>query len=134
MKKNVAFICWGNSCRSIMAEALARHFLGASLTASSAGISPLGFVSRETIQVLTEMGVATQGLHSKGLGEIDLQDCHLLVNLTDYSLEPLLPVPFPGLLIHRPVHDPYGRGLESYRESRDDIIRLVNQEICRWLG
>lgn len=117
-----------------MAEALARHFLGDTLAAVSAGISPLGFITRETLQVLSELGVATQGLHSKGLAEIPLQDCHLLVNLTEHSLKPFLPDPFSGLLVQRPVKDPYGRSLESYRETRDELVRLVNQEIGRWFG
>jgi arsenate reductase len=42
----VVFICLGNSCRSIMAEALARHFCGEAVAAASPGINPLGFVAR----------------------------------------------------------------------------------------
>jgi len=45
MKPAVLFICLGNSCRSIMAEALVRRLCGQRLTAASAGISPLGFVA-----------------------------------------------------------------------------------------
>jgi arsenate reductase len=41
----IAFICFGNSCRSIMAEALARHHHGSELQAVSAGLSPLGWVA-----------------------------------------------------------------------------------------
>ncbi len=37
MKPTIAFICLGNSCRSIMAEALARHHHGSELQAVSAG-------------------------------------------------------------------------------------------------
>ena len=73
-KPKVLFICLGNSCRSIMAEALARHRCGDRWEAASAGVNPLGFVAPETLAVLAEMGVNTRGLHSKGLNEINLRE------------------------------------------------------------
>jgi protein-tyrosine-phosphatase len=124
-KPHVVFICLGNSCRSIMAEALARHLYGEALAAASAGINPLGWVAPETLQVLAEMGVDTQGLRSKGLEEIDFKECRFLVNLTSYSLKAILPESFGGQLISRVVIDPYGGGLELYRQSRDAIHRWL---------
>ena len=41
-RKRVLFICVGNSCRSPMAEALARHLAADVIEPQSAGISPLG--------------------------------------------------------------------------------------------
>ena len=128
-KAQVVFICLGNSCRSIMAEALARHLYGEALAAASAGINPLGFVAPETLQVLGEMGVDTQGLRSKGLKEIDFRECRLLVNLTNYSLKAILPGSFRGQLINRVIMDPYGGGLELYRQSRDAIHRWLAEEL-----
>jgi predicted protein tyrosine phosphatase len=40
-KPKVLFICLGNSCRSIMAEALARHRCEDRWEAASAGLNPL---------------------------------------------------------------------------------------------
>ncbi len=91
MKPQVLFICLGNSCRSIMAEALARHFWGTALAPASGGLNPLGVVAPETLEVLAEIGVATTGLRSKGLDEIDLADCRLVVNLTHHSLGSRMP-------------------------------------------
>ena len=125
----VVFICLGNSCRSIMAEALTRHLFGAAVAAASAGIHPLGFIAPKTLRVLAEIGVSTAGLRSKGLEEIKFRDYHLAVNLTDYSLEHLLPLTFPGRLLHRPVFDPYAGSLEDYRGTRDTLHRLITQEI-----
>ena len=82
-KPKVLFICLGNSCRSIMAEALARHRCGDRWEAASAGINPLGFVAPETLKVLAEMGVSPAGLYSKGLNEIDLREYRLLINLSE---------------------------------------------------
>lgn len=101
--------------------------------AASAGINPLGYIARETLQVLAEVGVATTGLRSKGLKDVDLKDCRLLVNLSTYSLGTRIPASFKDRLLQRPVVDPYGRGLEVYREARDAITGLVTGEIIPWL-
>ena len=125
----VVFICLGNSCRSIMAEALARHHFQEKVAVASAGISPLGFVARETLQVLAEIGVSIAGLRSKGLEDLSLAQYRWAVNLTKYSLEALLPSSFPGRLLNRPVADPYGRSLEHYRRTREALQRLITQEL-----
>ncbi len=129
MKPSVLFICLGNSCRSIMAEAMARHCFGDSIEAASAGLRPLGFITRETLEVLAEAGVPTVGLRSKGLREVNLEGLTLLVNLSDYPLASRIPPPLQDRLLHRPVVDPYGCSLEVYRQARDAIRRLIRDEI-----
>ena len=130
-KPKVLFICLGNSCRSIMAEALARHRCGDRWEAASAGINPLGFVAPETIAVLTEMGVSVAGLHSKGINEIDLREYRRLINLSDHALEGWIPLEDAMRVLKRPVLDPFGSGLEVYRQSRDAIHQVVIRELCR---
>jgi arsenate reductase (thioredoxin) len=130
-KPKVLFICVGNSCRSIMAEALARHRCGDRWEAASAGLNPLGLVAPETLAVLAEMGVSRAGLRSKGLEELDLTEYRLLVNLSEHSLEGRIPPAYTGRMLHRPVLDPYGGSLEVYRRSRDAISRVIIRELCR---
>jgi len=130
-KPKVLFICLGNSCRSIMAEAIARHRCGDRWVAASAGINPLGFVAPETLEVLAEMGVSPAGLYSKGLNKIDLREYRLVINLSDHSLKGLIPPDGAIELRNRPVPDPYGCGLEVYRRSRDAIQQVIIRELCR---
>jgi protein-tyrosine-phosphatase len=130
VKKRLVFICLGNSCRSIMAEALARHLWGDSIEVASAGINPLGHITGETLEVLSECGVSTAGLRSKGLSEISLDECRMVVNLTGYSLESRLPPGFSGQVLNRPVADPYGGSLALYRQTRDDLKRLISEELA----
>jgi len=130
-KPKVLFICLGNSCRSIMAEALARHRCGDRWEAASAGLNPLGFVAPETLKMLAEMGVSTAGLRSKGLNEINLPEYRLLINLSDHSLKGCLPPNSTARVLLRSVADPYGCGLEVYRRSRDAINRVIIPELCR---
>jgi protein-tyrosine-phosphatase len=134
MPPKVLFICLGNSCRSIMAEALARHLCGDRWAAASAGLDPLGWVAPETMAALAEIGVSTAGLHSKGLEEFDLAEYRLLINLSGHSLEGRIPSPYTDRLIHRPMPDPYGGSLPGYRRSRDAIKQVIIQELCQGEG
>ncbi len=134
MKHGVLFVCLGNSCRSIMAEAMARHFLTESVTAGSAGISPLGHVARETLEVLAELGVPMAGLRSKGFEEIDFSDYRLMVNLTPYALDALLPSTWQGRVVNYPVSDPFGGTLTMYRRTRDTIHSFVTGELPHHLA
>ena len=133
MSTGVLFICLGNSCRSIMAEALARHLYPGEVKAASAGINPLGFVTEETFQVLAEMGIATQGLWSKGFEEVNLSEFSLLINLTSYPLDSHLPGDLPGRIISYPVTDPFGASLAMYREARDSIRRFITEDLSMHL-
>ncbi len=130
MKPKVLFICLGNSCRSIMAEALTRHRCGEGWAAASAGIAPLGWVAPETLAVLEEIGVDTASLRSKGLDEFDPAEFRLLVNLSGHSLEKRLSPADLGKVIHRPMPDPFGGSLERYRRSREAIDGLIRRKIC----
>ena len=112
-----------------MAEALARQFFPDSVTISSAGINPLGYIVEETLQVLTEVGIVTDGLWSKGLSDVNLLNFPVLVNFTAHSLDSRLPQNFIGKIIRHPVADPFGGTLAMYREARDTIRRFVTEDL-----
>ena len=133
MLTGVLCVCVGNSCRSIMAEALARHHFHDSLKAGSAGINPLGYIAEETLQVLAELGIATEGLWSKGRSEINFTEFQLIVNLTTYSLDSFLPQAFPGRSMRYPVADPFGGNLAGYRDSRDAIRQFITTTLAQYL-
>lgn len=73
MKRRVLFVCTANSARSLMAEALLRDTAGDIFEVASAGTGPTS-PHPMALQVLQEAGIATEGLHSKQLA--DLQDQH----------------------------------------------------------
>ncbi len=67
------FLCTGNSCRSILAEATFNHLAPAPWRALSAGSHPAGYVHPRAIALLQAEGIATDGLASKswiGLAEV----------------------------------------------------------------
>jgi arsenate reductase len=65
MTRTVLFLCTGNSCRSILAEATFNHLAPAGWRAMSAGSRPTGQVHPRSLALLRREGIATEGYHSK---------------------------------------------------------------------
>ena len=62
------FVCVGNTCRSQMAEALAKH---KGYEAQSAGTSPGSAVAPEAIEAIGEKGIDMGGQYPKSVDDID---------------------------------------------------------------
>ena len=133
-RTKILFLCYGNSCRSILAEALARHFRGDEWEACSAGLVPLGHVTPHTLEALEEAGIPSAGLHSKGFSDVPLEDIDYLVNLTDLKVGNMIPSSFSGRLISYYVQDPYGRGIGAFRKARDELERLVREKLPQMIA
>jgi arsenate reductase (thioredoxin) len=120
---NVLFVCIGNSCRSPMAEAVARHAASDVMVASSAGISPLGRIQDSTRKVLLERGISLDGQFSKGLNDDTLfQPADLVINMSGYPGSTY----FTGRKFEDwDVEDPFGEDMETYRRICDDIETRV---------
>lgn len=95
----VLVVCWGNSARSILGEALFRHLGGERIEAFSAGIEPKG-VNPLTIRVLHEAGLPTDGLASKSVNEYLGQSFDYVITVCD-DARGACPV-FPG--VHESLH------------------------------
>ena len=129
-KTKVLFICLGNSCRSPMAEAIARHRYPDLIDASSAGLMALGVIASPTTAVLTERKVPAAGLASKPLTEQSRRAAELIINMSGR----------PGSWMSKDggprvedwdVGDPYGSDLDVYREICDDIERRLKDLALR---
>ena len=69
---NVLFLCTGNSCRSILAEATFNHLAPAGWHALSAGSKPAGTVHPRSLALLAREGIATEGYHSKSWDDLPI--------------------------------------------------------------
>lgn len=65
MRRTVLFLCTGNSCRSVLAEATFNVLAGPEWRAMSAGSHPTGTVHPRSLMLLKREGISTEGLHSK---------------------------------------------------------------------
>jgi arsenate reductase len=61
----IHFLCTGNSCRSILAEATFNHLAPAGWSAMSAGSRPTGEMHPRSLALLAREGISTEGCHSK---------------------------------------------------------------------
>ncbi|MBD5803694.1 Protein ArsC [Azoarcus sp. Aa7] len=69
---NVLFLCTGNSCRSILAEATFNALAPAGMRAMSAGSQPAGYVHPRSLALLAREGFPTEGLFSKSWSDLPL--------------------------------------------------------------
>jgi arsenate reductase (thioredoxin) len=122
----VLFVCFGNACRSQMAEALANHLGRGSVQAFSAGAHPLGWIPFETRDVLDERGIPLDGHRSKGLKDVPLGKMDVVVEM-EAGVVGTVPESFKGRLIEWDIPDPFSGHVEVFRAVRDLIEEHVNE-------
>jgi arsenate reductase len=112
-KTRILFVCIGNSCRSQIAEAMARHQFSEILEAESAGIAPLGRVAQETLAVLQERGIRAEGLYSKSISDITaIFQPEIVVNISGHPIGRYFPQ---TRIVEWEIGDPFGDDPEVYR-------------------
>jgi arsenate reductase (thioredoxin) len=67
---NILFLCTGNSCRSILAEATFNALAPEGMRAMSAGSQPTGEVHPRSIALLKSKGISAEGYYSKSWGNL----------------------------------------------------------------
>jgi arsenate reductase len=134
VKEKVLFLCTGNSARSIMGEALLRHYAGDDFEVYSAGLEPKG-INPYTVRVLTEMGIDTSGQRSKDvmeyLGRVNFAH---LITVCGHA-EENCPTAFLGVSrhVHWPLEDPAKfegsdeAKVAKFRQVRDQLATYIQQ-------
>lgn len=79
----ILILCTGNSCRSIMAEAILRQQAGDRLRVVSAGSHPKGSVDAGALAVLRRHGIDVGGLRSKSWDEWAGMPIALVITVCD---------------------------------------------------
>jgi arsenate reductase (thioredoxin) len=130
MRRNVLFLCTGNSCRSQMAEAITNARRGDTWRAYSAGTQPAGYVHPKAIQALAEIGIQHDG-RSKHADELRGVDFDLVVTVCDSAAEECPLWLGPGIRVHYSFPDPAkatgseDEVLEVFRQVRDAIAGQI---------
>ncbi|BAT72398.1 arsenate reductase [Thermosulfidibacter takaii ABI70S6] len=128
----VLFLCTENSCRSQMAEAIAKHFHSDVFDAYSAGVRPK-FVNPLAKKVLEEWGINASYLRSKSLKEFEDQTFDLVITLCDSAKEECPFFPGAKKMIHRGFPDPSKATgteeeiLNTFRKVRDEIKSFIDE-------
>lgn len=91
---HILFVCTHNRCRSILCEAIARHYLPASFHVSSAGSAPAGEIYPQTLMALDAAGFDTTNLRSKSWDEFEKAPPDLMVTVCDSAAGEICPLSF----------------------------------------
>jgi len=67
---NVLFLCTGNSCRSLISEAVFNHLAPGGWQAISAGSQPTGKLNDKALALLARKGIPTEGYYSKSWDDL----------------------------------------------------------------
>lgn len=90
----VLVLCTGNSCRSIMAEALINALGNGRYQAKSAGSKPTGYVHPKSIETLRRHGIEAGVARSKCCDEFEGEHFDLVITVCDNAAGENCPVFF----------------------------------------
>jgi arsenate reductase len=132
----VLVLCTGNSCRSVMAEALFNHLGKGAIDAVSAGSQPAGYVHPTSIETLKRHGIEPGSPRSKSWDEFAGQSFDLVVTVCDAAAAETCPVFLgPVKKLHWSTPDPAkATGTDAEIEKAfDDAFNLLKDKIEKFL-
>lgn len=121
--KNVLVICTGNSCRSIMAEALINQLGEGRFHAASAGSTPTGFIHPKSIDTLRRHGINPGQPKSQSWDEFVNKKLDIVITVCDQAANEPCPN-FSGSVkkLHWSTPDP-----AKAEGSEEDILQAFDQ-------
>jgi protein-tyrosine-phosphatase len=122
-KQRVIFVCIGNSCRSPMAEAIARRDAPDLWDVLSGGLTPLGELQPLTVETIEKNQYSAAGLTSKAILHADWEAADLIINMSGLEKERVFEDY--AKVEDWPVSDPYGADPDVYQATFDDIRNRI---------
>ena len=133
-KKHVLILCTGNSCRSIMAEALINAKLSDCVEAQSSGVSASGKVNPNAQALLEAKGYWRETYHSKVIETVLDTPFDLVVTVCDNAKESCPVFPKAVKTMHIGFEDPSGKAVEEYAKTlaliEKELLPVIKAELC----
>lgn len=104
---NLLFLCTGNSCRSILSEALFNARAPEGFSACSAGSQPSGKVHPLSLITLQRLNISTEDLWSKNMQDCEQFNPEVVVTVCSSAAEEPCPLYLGGAIkVHWGLEDP----------------------------
>ena len=126
--KKVLVMCTGNSCRSIIGEALINAKLDG-VSAESCGVAPSGKVNPNAKKVLQDNGIWDDKYSSKHLDSLSHIEFDLVVTVCDHAHETCPTFPTKTKTIHVSFVDPDGKEFEEFVKTYAEIEDILLKEV-----
>lgn len=126
--KKVLILCTGNSCRSIIAEALINSKLNG-VIADSSGVKASGKVNPNAKKLLLEKGIWKEEYHSKTIDKVIDNEYDLVVTVCDNANETCPKFPKKTKVMHIGFEDPDKKDFEAFIKTYDEIEKLLLPKI-----
>ncbi len=124
MDKKVLVLCTGNSCRSIIGEALINKCING-VKAYSSGVKASGRVNPNAKKVLEGDGSWSDEYHSKTIDKVMNIDFDLVVTVCDNAKESCPVFPKKAKVIHVNFEDPDGQPYKAFERT----LKLIKNEL-----
>ena len=124
--ERVLFVCVENSCRSQMAEGIAKALGKEIMEVYSAGARPSTEVNPMAIKVMKEAGIDIANNRPKGFAELPVQRFDYVITLGCQDSCPFFPA---DQHIEWKIEDPKGKDINFFRQTRDSIMGQVKRLI-----
>ncbi len=132
MDKKVLILCTGNSCRSIIAEALINAKLEG-ISAHSSGVRASGKVNANAKKLLEEKGIWQEQYHSKIIDKVLNNKYDLVVTVCDHANETCPMFPNAVKVIHIGFEDPDGKEFEAFIKTYEQIEQILLPKVVEAL-
>lgn len=132
MEKKVLILCTGNSCRSIIAEALINSKLEG-FSSDSSGVKASGRVNPNAKKLLEQKGIWNEKYHSKTIDKVIDNTYDLVVTVCDNANETCPMFPNATKVIHVSFEDPDGKGFDAFEETYKEIEEILLPKVIEAL-
>jgi len=132
MDKKVLILCTGNSCRSIIAEALINAKLDG-ISSDSSGVKASGRVNPNAQKLLTQKGIWRDSYHSKTIDTVIDNKYDLVVTVCGHANETCPTFPKAVKVIHIGFEDPDGKDFDAFEDTYKEIEEVLLPKVIEAL-
>jgi arsenate reductase len=120
---NILVLCTGNSCRSVLGEALINHLSAGRFRAYSAGSHPVGRINTNALATLARHGLPTEGYTSKSWDDLGETPIDIMISVCDSAAGETCPA-----YLGTAVRGHWGLPDPAHVAGSPDVVEAVFEE------